>query len=121
MRKHKLLYHLPNLHLARTTLLLWINTITKLIDHKKKLKDMTIELSFIVTSLKVIKLSLEKIVQDSKSLASHVGKEAQELDKMIDNTLCSIVLECEDKETVQELLNILSELTNESFTKQLSL
>ena len=81
---------------------------------------MSSELKIIVNSLKVIKLSLEKIIQDSKTLAAHVGKEAQELDKMIDNTLCSIVLECEDKDTVQELLNILSELTNESFTRQLS-
>ena len=87
---------------------------------KKKLASMISELKTIVEALKNIKFNLEEIIQEHKIVAKHVGVDAKELDKKINDIMCKIVMECEDVATVADVLNILSKLRNESFTKKLS-
>lgn len=120
MMKHKVIYYLPNLYLGKSTLLLWIEMLTKVTSSRKKLKDPDLELKSIITSLKNIKYNLEEITQSYKATVSHVSEEVKGLDSKINDIMSSIVTECEDANSVGDLLNILSDLRHESFTKKLS-
>lgn len=119
LKKHKLIYYLPNLFLGKSTLMFWINLVYKLIS-KRKLSQLTGELKTIIMSLKNIKFSLEEIMQEHKIISKHIGVDAKNLDHKINEIMCKIVMECDDVATVADILNILSELRNESFTKKLS-
>jgi hypothetical protein len=120
MKKHKVIYYLPNLYLGKSTLFLWINMLTKVISSRKRLKDLDSELKIIITSLKNIKYNLEEIIQNYKSLKPDISEGFKELDSKINDMMSSIVTECDDANSVGDLLNILSDLRHESFTRKLS-
>ena len=121
MCKNKLIYFLPNFFLGKSTLLLWIHLMQLVISRRKRLKDMDLELKSIVTSLKNIKYNLEEIIRDYSILSKSTAKDASDLDTKVNDILCKIVLECDEPNTVGDILNILSELRNESFTRKLSM
>lgn len=120
MKKNKIIYYLPNLYLGKSTLFLWINMLTKVISSRKRLKDLDSELRIIITSLKNIKYYLEEIIQNYKVLVRQTSDEVKELDSKINDMMSNLVTECDDANTVGELLNILSDLRHESFTRKLS-
>lgn len=121
MRKNKLIYFMPNFYLGKSTLLLWIHLVQLVICRRKRLKDMDIELKAIATSLKNIKYNLEEIIRDYCTLSKDAARDACDLDAKINDILCKIVMECDDPSTVSDVLDILSELRNESFTRKISM
>ena len=119
IKDNKLLYYLPNIYLGKNTLMIWLNIIIKIISRKKP-KDLYIELKTIIRSLRTIKDCIEQIIQEYKMIAFHNDVEMKELNTSINDIMCKLVLECEDVSCVSDMLTILSELSNESFTRKLS-
>lgn len=120
MKKNKVIYYLPNLYLGKSTLFLWINMLTKVISSRKRLKELDSELKIIITSLKNIKYNLEEIIQSYKTIAPYISDEVKELDSKINDMMSSLITECDDSNSVGDLLNILSDLRHDSFTRKLS-
>ena len=64
--------------------------------------------------------NLEEIIQSDKILVKGMTEEIKELDFKINDMMSSIVTECDDANSVGDLLNILGDLRHDSFTRKLS-